>query len=96
MAGPAEVMDEVLLDEVDGHYEFLVQGYIILGYLCNGIFVINLENELFHLEVGSTYEDLPNLVGVDLLKDPLPYGFANVGAGAITVGNIIRRGPLLY
>ena len=68
VAGPAVVVDEVLLDQADGERHGVAQRYHVPLDRRDGVFVIHVEDLLLDLEPRSAHERLPLLVRLALLE----------------------------
>ena len=85
MARPAVVVDEVLLPNLQGHRERVVQRDRVVRHLRDGVLVVHVEE----LEPRPAHERLPCLVGVALLQQLRPDLLADAVARGAIVGCVL-------
>ena len=85
VAGPAVVVDEVLLDQADGERHGVAQRYHVPLDRRDGVFVIHVEDLLLDLEPRSAHERLPLLVRLALLEQRRSDRLADRMAGGVPV-----------
>ena len=81
----------VLIDQLEGHGERVVQRDSVARYLRDGVLVVHAEDLLSKLEPRSADERIRFLVGLLFLQQFCPNLFVGYLAGGLTLGEVVAR-----